>query len=509
MASPRWQAATEHAIWPLPASSPVASPRGIAAAASPRATTYLVADDVSEVHVPTLEDWENRTWWQKYGTLVLLLPCATSYTVLLAMISPRVIKVLKDQYGSDGDAAMVQAMYDSGGAFLAFLTAGLVGVLSDAVGRKPLLIASVVLNILPPLTLWVGLDPSAYLLSMQFGALASGGKGGSLVLAPPIADTFPPKYRTVAFAVMLGAMCAGLTVGPVSSSLSWSDKTTYMVATCTLGAIALYAILVVPETLPREARTSFSRDNLRNPFKPLKHLRDSRLVMALGLLSFLTTLPEFGMIDLFLFYLDDQLNFSKRQQSWFLFEIGITLVIGQGPLMYFLFKWLKSPVNVLLFSITANVLYLGIFMVMNAAWQVYGIICVVISAALLCFPILTGLTSQNFPATQQGAGLGTITAVKGLAMATGPVVFTQLYGQCKKPPLNFPQMPFAFGILLMLGAAAVVRCMLLPALAEIRASRVGSDDDDKTASAPASPALLCDGIPAGDEVLPSPKAAIQ
>eukprot|EP01062_Namystynia_karyoxenos_P025987 TRINITY_DN20338_c0_g1_i2.p1 TRINITY_DN20338_c0_g1~~TRINITY_DN20338_c0_g1_i2.p1 ORF type:complete len:521 (+),score=156.62 TRINITY_DN20338_c0_g1_i2:74-1636(+) len=519
MASPRWDAALERAAWPVPSEASTDERASLLCASSPCASGVLSVGPIWSAalspapqlrrHVPQGESFEQLSWWQRHRRLLLIVPCAMGYTVMLSLLAPRVVKLLKRHFGSDGDAAMAQAMYDSGGSLLAFLFAGFFGALSDSFGRRPLIIIAALMNVLPPLVLWLNADPRVYLGVLQCGTIAAGGKGSALAIIPYLADSYPPESRTQVFGFMLAAMCIGLTVGPVSASLPWDDDTAFFAGFCACAGIFVYALLVVPESLPKDARIPFSSRRLQNPFAPLRHLCASRMIAALAALSFLTTLPEMGMIDIFLFYLDDQLNFSKTEQSWFLFELGWTMVIGQGPLIYLLLRALRSEEKTLWVALAANFAYLGAFMAVREAWQIFAFVGPLIAPALLCFPILNGLASKHFGAHEQGLGIGIIQAVKGLAMCIGPVAFSQLYGQCKGPPVSIPQMPFVGGLVLM--GLAVLACifMLRPALA----ARSEVDDNPSLdaekpkAACPSPPPCIC--IPQPGEALPDAAGSVR
>src|SRR5213594_3607163 len=138
-----------------------------------------------------------------------------------------------------------------------FLFSPLVGVLSDRFGRRPVLILS---------GFGLGLDyiimATAQSLPWFFvGRILSGIMSSSFATAAAyVADVTPVERRAGAFGMVGAAFGIGFVLGPALGGLLGGihPRLPFWVAAGLSLANALYGLLVLPESLPRERRAGFA-----------------------------------------------------------------------------------------------------------------------------------------------------------------------------------------------------------------------------------------------------------
>ena len=103
-----------------------------------------------------------------------------------------------------------------------------------------------------------------------------------------IADVTPPERRAAVFGKIGAAFGAGFILGPALGGLlgGMIPRLPFWVAAGLSFANALYGLLILPESLPRERRSPF-RWKSANPVGALQLLRSDRVLAGLSVVNFL------------------------------------------------------------------------------------------------------------------------------------------------------------------------------------------------------------------------------
>ena len=160
-----------------------------------------------------------------------------------------------------------------------FLFGPTLGNLSDAYGRRPLLLIAVfglgidfLITALAPNLFWL-------FVGRTFAGLC----GGSYVIANAyIADVTPPEGRAKAFGIMGAAFGLGFVIGPAIGGLlgAYGPRVPFFVAAGISLLNFVFGYFVLPETLKPEMRRSFEWARA-NPFGTFKIFRSYRGVLPL------------------------------------------------------------------------------------------------------------------------------------------------------------------------------------------------------------------------------------
>ena len=184
-------------------------------------------------------------------------------------------------------------------AALAFLTAPLIGTLSDHFGRKPFLILQVVTYSAPYVVM--SLYNNMYVLLAGFTLV--GLNGSSNLSTPPssayIADILPQRLRIMGYALMYLLSGAGLLIGEVlgyAISAVFNDHLNFCVISLLYAACLAYLMLLIPEPPRTEQRSAGAKRY--NPCSSLRTCCANDIVFWCALLNGLIALPAFGLVDI-------------------------------------------------------------------------------------------------------------------------------------------------------------------------------------------------------------------
>jgi MFS transporter, DHA1 family, tetracycline resistance protein len=212
-----------------------------------------------------------------------------------------------------------------------FVTAPILGRWSDRIGRRPILLASLVCTCVG--YVWLALAGQLWML---FAArLLQGAGAGNIGTAQAyITDVTPPEGRARGMGMIGAAFGLGFTIGPaIGGLLAGSDPATARLALPGLLAAALsataflVAALVLKESLPPESRGVKARPGRM----ALARAAFSRPTLGrLILLLFVTVTAFAGMESTFALWADRSFGWGPEQVGWVFFYVGLLLAGLQG-----------------------------------------------------------------------------------------------------------------------------------------------------------------------------------
>ena len=213
-------------------------------------------------------------------------------------------------------------------AAMQFFFSPVIGVLSDRIGRRPVLLLS---------SLGLGLDYVVMALAptigwLFLGRIISGITASSIPTAMAyIADVTPREKRAGAFGLIGAAFGIGFTFGPVVGGLvgNTNPRMAFWVASAFSLANWLYGFFFVPESLPKDKRKEFSWRRA-NPVGSLVLLRSHPDLWKLATIQFLAYVSHeiFAIWALYAIY---SFAWGPRSIGNSLFVVGVcTAVISAG-----------------------------------------------------------------------------------------------------------------------------------------------------------------------------------
>jgi MFS transporter, DHA1 family, tetracycline resistance protein len=344
-----------------------------------------------------------------------------------------------------------------------FFAAPLLGALSDRYGRRPVLLIS---------QLGWGLDflliafaPNLWII---FIARLIGGVTGAgfTVASAYVADVTSKENRTRGMG-MIGAMFGvGFIVGPMVGGFlgEYGTRVPFYAAAVVALINVAYGFFILPESLPREQRTVYTRQQLlakSNPFTALMVLlRLPRAASGVSIASLvvavaLTNLAQFMMHTTFVLFTTQRFDWSPRDNGIALFIVGIIHALVQGVLLGKLLK-LMGEKRLAIIAMTVAAAEFASFAFATQGWMMYAaIVLAFINSAAM--PALMGTVSKNLASDEQGAKLGAISGLNAVMMVLAPLVATPIFAATN----HFDKTDWRFGTVYLVAAALQALSVLL------------------------------------------------
>lgn len=291
------------------------------------------------------------------------------------------------------------------------------GGLSDRVGRRPVLIASLFASAVSQLAF--GLAGS---LAMLFGArLIAGVASATIGVAQAyIADSTTPENRAKGMGIIGAAFGLGFVFGPALGGLlaPLGHGVPAFVAAGVALLNGLLALALLPESLPAERRG----EHVERGFSPARLARAAAIpgmpplmaIYFLTIFAFATMEATFPLLTLGLF------GFDEAKNGWIFAYIGVLIVILQGGLVGRLAKRFGEKNLVI-----AGAIFLAIGLAglpFSASVPMMMLVLVPLAAGNgLANPSLTALISLAASRDAQGQTLGVAQSLASLGRVLGPL----------------------------------------------------------------------------------------
>ncbi|KAL1456598.1 hypothetical protein WDU94_001316 [Cyamophila willieti] len=360
--------------------------------------------------------------------------------------------------------------------FLSFLSAPLIGALSDLWGRKLFLLITVFVTCLPiPLMI---LDTWWFFAMISISGVFA--VTFSVVFAY-VADVTEEHERSLAYGLVSATFAASMVFSPaLGAYLEKTYSLSLVVALATSVAIldVFFILVAVPESLPEKVRQAswggapISWEQA-DPFASLRKVGKDQTILMLCVTVFLSYLPEAGQYSCLFVYLKLVMGFDEVHVAVFIAVIGTLSVSCQivlGCLMNVLGA--KHTIIIGLVFEMLQLMWYGFGSQMWMMWSA-GILA---SMASITYPAISALVSMHSDADRQGLVQGMVTGMRGLCNGLGPAMFGLIFylfhvdlsdGPDVGPgtlanrtnnvtyPSVIPGPPFVFGALLVIAALLV------------------------------------------------------
>jgi DHA1 family tetracycline resistance protein-like MFS transporter len=350
-------------------------------------------------------------------------------TVLIDMVSiGLIIPVLPALVGSFTHSQPEQVFW-YGAVVVAFACANFIGSpilgrLSDAYGRRPVLLIGFC---------GLALNFFATALATQLWMLIVVRMVGGLMQANMavanayVADITPPEERARRFG-LLGAMFGlGFIVGPVLGGLlgAVSLRLPFFIAGSLAMLNLLYGYLVLPESLPPMLRRPFSW-TAANPFSALRELEHLGQVRALVIVIACGSLAQFTLFSTWVLYTTFKFGWGPLANGGSLAASGIVSVLVQGLLLGRLLRVFSARRLAVIGMLSGTVSYF-LFGLATQGWMLIAIILLNLLGATVT-ACIQSIISSAADAHNQGRTMGTVNSINSLMAVFGPLVGAPLLG---------------------------------------------------------------------------------
>ncbi|MFT6876289.1 MAG: DHA1 family tetracycline resistance protein-like MFS transporter [Granulosicoccus sp.] len=356
------------------------------------------------------------------------------------------------QGGTLGNAAMWGGILTAIFAVMQFLFGPVVGALSDRFGRRPVLLASLIVMSLDYLVMAVA--GSIWLLFI--GRLVGGITAATQSTAAAyIADITPGEDKAARFGAMGAAFGVGFVLGPVIGGLlaEYGTKAPFIAAAILAGANAIFGFFVLPETVTDKTRRALDWRRA-NPFGAFRQIGKLPAIKRLLLLFFLYEFAFIVYPSVWAYYTKAKFGWSPSMVGYSLALFGISIAIVQGVLIKHVLARLGER-GTIIYGIVVNGL---VFVFLSLVWNGWVALAFTPVTALgaVVTPVLQSRMSRIAADNQQGELQGVISSVRSLATIFSPLLMTQVFWLAT--PAEGPTLP---GAPFLLSAALMVVCLVV------------------------------------------------
>jgi DHA1 family tetracycline resistance protein-like MFS transporter len=328
-------------------------------------------------------------------------------------------------------------------SLMQFLIAPVWGRISDQIGRRPVLLVSILGTCLS--MTFLGFAQS--LVWLFAGRIFAGICGANISTAYAyITDVTDESNRAKGMGMVGAAFGLGFILGPaIGGLLSTHGYSVPMFAGAGLAAFNLvFAFLTLGEPpLTREARAAnrsrrFDREALRTAFG------DARAKLAITIF-FLFTLAWTQIEVVFALYMNARYGYNARQAGVLLALMGLVMVLVQGGLIGRLVKK-YGEISLVMTGLILCAIGLTAF---GMARELFWAIALLAPTALgqgILHPSLSSLASKGAKAHSRGVTMGVFQSAGSLARVVGPILAGFLYDQ-----LGWSTPFYAASLILLMG----------------------------------------------------------
>lgn len=329
-----------------------------------------------------------------------------------------------------------------------FLFSPIFGGLSDAFGRRPVIILSLV---------GLGVDFVIHAVAptiaiLFIGRILAGICGASFTTGSSyIADISTPEKRAQNFGLIGVAFGLGFIIGPLIGGLVGNEnvRMPFWIAASLSFINAMLCLFALPESLKKEHRRPFDLKRA-NPLGTLKQMQKYPEVLRLMVPLFLVYIASHAVQSNWSFYTKYKFHWDERTIGISLGVVGVMVSIVQGGLIRVIVPKLGNRK-----SIEYGFLLYGLGMLLFAlasqTWMMFAFTAVYCLGGI-AGPALQGEMSKAVPANAQGELSGGMTSLMSIASIFGPLIMNSLFEVCsgKNAVIELPGASMILGAILIM-----------------------------------------------------------
>jgi DHA1 family tetracycline resistance protein-like MFS transporter len=367
------------------------------------------------------------------GATIFIFVTVLIDMLTFGMIGPVLPKLIASFVGNNyAHAAQIIGLFATVWALMQFFCSPLLGMLSDRVGRRPVILISNAVTVVDYVVM--ALAPN---LAWLFAARVLSGIASSNMTAASayIADVTAPEKRAAAFGMIGSAFGLGFVLGPAIGGIvgNVNPRLTFWVAAGFALLNTLYGLFVLPESLSPEHRTKRLQWQRANPVGSFRLLRSHHELWGLTWVNFITYVAHEVFPNIWVIYCIAAFGWSTGSVGLTLALVGIVAAINQATMVRPVVARLGER-RTLLASLALAAIGLAFLGTNNAI--IFLVAAVIISLPMYQASSQALMTRRVRPA-EQGELQGALGSVRGISMLIGPAIFTLTFAQFAGPWRSF------------------------------------------------------------------------
>jgi DHA1 family tetracycline resistance protein-like MFS transporter len=338
--------------------------------------------------------------------------------ITIGLIIPVLPALVGGFTGSQADQAYWYGAVTLAFGFANFLASPVLGALSDAYGRRPVLL----LGFLGLALSFLATALATAIWMLIAVRLVSGALMANMSVSNAyVADITPPEDRGRRFG-MLGAMFGiGFILGPVIGGLLGSiDVRLPFFAAGSLALVNfLYGYFVLPESLPPERRRGFEL-KAASPARAFRGLAELQGVGRLVVVIACNGLAQFVLYTTWVLYTTFKFGWGPSENGWSLAAVGVVSAVTQGLLLGRLLKRF-SVRRLAVMGLSSSLLAYLLWGMATEGWMLIAVIFANFLGSTVAASIQSIISSAADPRSQ-GQALGAVGGLNSLMSVLAPVL---------------------------------------------------------------------------------------
>lgn len=350
--------------------------------------------------------------------LAAVLIDSIGFGIVLPVLPSLIVRLT---HASLEDAARIGGYMLVAYSLAQFVAAPIFGSLGDSVGRRPVLLFSML-----AFSADYALQAAAPSIGWLFaGRIIAGVAGATYGPANAVlADVTPPEKRGAVFGLMGAAFGIGFVLGPaLGSLLSFAGPRAPFIAAAAISAgNALWIFFALPETMVPERRRKFDwrKANVIGSFEPLREAGRAKWLLAA---AFLWQFGHMVYPATWSFWSKIALGWQDWQIGASLAVSGISMAVVQLLITGKAIQRFGEERTVVIGMIVGGFAFTG-YIFARQEWMIYTIL-VLGAFQALTFPSINALLSRLTDASHQGALMGGMQSLSSIAWIVSPFALSQ------------------------------------------------------------------------------------
>jgi DHA1 family tetracycline resistance protein-like MFS transporter len=390
---------------------------------------------------------------QKAGALFIFITIMLD-TIGLGVVIPVLPDLLRRHVQSESDVSAYFGYFISLFALMQFLASPVLGKLSDKLGRKPILLFSLLFSAAGYLMMAYAPNLTVLFLSR----IVSGIAGASFSVATAyVVDVSNDENRAKNFGMIGAAFGLGFILGPAIGGLLGSTHQDYpfLVAAAFTGLNFIYGWFVLPESLaPEKRRHDFALKDL-NAFASVLAILKTRGIRTLVWVYLLFNMAGMVHPSCWSLFTRKKFDWSPAQIGISLTIVGIMSAISQGWLTRVfipkLGEWKAATIGA-----WGQALSFFLFSISMSGTMLYGVL-VLSSLFWIGQPALQSIISKSASPEKQGELQGSLNGLASLTAVVSPLFATSLFSKFSESQEHpFVGAPYVYGSFCFLLSAFLI-----------------------------------------------------
>jgi DHA1 family tetracycline resistance protein-like MFS transporter len=355
------------------------------------------------------------------------------------------------------DAQTAAAISELISNILTLLTSSFIGSVSDIHGRRPVLIAGILISSLGPISLLLtALRPNMSVMVYYCTKSFQGLMHWMVIALSSFADVLPKRQRAAGVGLLMAGFWLGLCTAPTLTVFLPQLKV--IVISCVFQFMGLAcAIFFVPETLPPHTALEAIRNRNDLDWKPKSNLQQVTAILGrpirelsivnrnsflrlLSMLAFFSGMATSGDQTLLLYYVDSVLSFEPTDIAVMFLLVGISSVLAQAVILRPLNYWIGERLVVVVCFVAATISN-TMYGLASDRKSFYMAVCIGALSGM-AFPTISAIKANNVELWEQGRIQGALFSIQALSAGAGPMAMRSVDSLAKRTGMSPGSMFF-------------------------------------------------------------------